>query len=503
MSTRKLERVLVANRGEIAIRIIRGCHALGIPTSIIHSTADRDTMAVRLADEAWCVGPPEARESYLNIERILEVATLAGCDAIHPGYGFLAENADFARRVIAQGLVWVGPHPDAIEGMGDKINARRTMIEAGVPVVPGIESDSFTEASLAAAARDIGYPVMLKATAGGGGKGIRIVESEAGLWDAYARSVSEAEKSFGDGTVYMEKAVLGPHHIEFQVFGDKHGNYVHLYDRECSVQRRHQKVVEEAPSPFVTPELRADMAAASVEAARAIGYDNAGTVECLVDRDRNFYFLEMNTRLQVEHPVTEEILGVDLVAEQLRVAAGHPLSFRQEDLVPRGHAIEVRVCAEDPSKNFMPALGRIKALTVPSGPGVRVDSALFPGLEVTLHYDSMLAKLIVWGKDRDMALARLRQALGEFKIAGLETNLPFLGGIVRDPRFVAGDYDTSFLDDHEAPEISAERLQAAMIAAVLHKHTRHESARRALTATQGQGLDPWKSYARNRGVRRI
>ncbi|MEZ6194248.1 MAG: acetyl-CoA carboxylase biotin carboxylase subunit [Planctomycetota bacterium] len=502
MSAPLFRRVLVANRGEIAVRIIRACHALGIPTTVVHSTADRDTMPVRLAEEAWCIGPPEARESYLNVEKILEVAKLSGCDAVHPGYGFLAENANFARRAGELGVTFVGPNPDAITAMGDKINSRRKMIDAGVPVVPGVESPRFTEAELRAAAKDIGYPVMLKATAGGGGKGIRIVESEAGLWDAYTRSVSEAEKAFGDGVVYVEKAVQGPHHVEFQVFGDRHGNVVHMFERECSVQRRHQKVVEETPSPFVTPALRDEMATAAVEAARAIGYDNAGTVEFLVDRDRRFYFLEMNTRLQVEHPVTEMVLGRDLVAEQLRVAAGQPLSFRQEDLVPQGHAIEVRICAEDPENNFVPALGRVKAMTAPSGPGIRVDSALFSGLEVTLHYDSMLAKLIAWGEDRPAAIARLKQALGEFKIAGLKTNIPFLGGIVRDPRFVAGDYDTSFLAEYAPPEIRADLLQAAMAAAVLFKHTRGASARRAMEGNRSGGMDPWKAYGRNKGVRR-
>ncbi|MEE9394472.1 MAG: acetyl-CoA carboxylase biotin carboxylase subunit [Planctomycetota bacterium] len=498
----QLKCVLIANRGEIAIRIIRACHRLGIPTAIVHSTVDRDSRALRLADRAVCIGEPEAKASYLNIDRILEACRETGSNAVHPGYGFLAENSEFARRVREAGLFFIGPQAEAIDAMGDKINSRRMMIEAGVPVVPGIESDEFTPKELKAAAKKIGYPVMLKATAGGGGKGIRIVQKESELWDAYERSVSESEKAFGNGMVYIEKAIEGPHHIEFQIFGDAHGNYLHLHERECSVQRRHQKVVEEAPSPFMTPKLHAAMASAAVQAAAAIGYQNAGTVEFLVDRDRNFYFLEMNTRLQVEHPVTEMILGVDLVEEQLRVAVGMPLSFQQKDLVPRGHAVEVRICAEDPDNNYLPAIGCVKALTLPSGPGVRVDSALFPGMEVSLYYDSMLAKLIVWGADRAAAIAGLRQALAEFKIAGLKTNIPFLGSILRDEAFRRGEYDTSFLTHFEPAGMRPEVLEAALAAAVLYRHTRQSAARAALKGTKGGGLDPWKAAARGAGVNR-
>ncbi len=493
---RPLKKVLVANRGEIAVRIIRACRTHGVECAVVYSDADRTTRAVRLANEAVRIGPPEARLSYLDPERILDAARQVGADAIHPGYGFLAESAEFARSVREAGFVFVGPSADAIDAMGDKINARRRMKEAGVPVVPGKEAEAFDRDSLAEAAESIGYPVMLKATAGGGGKGIRIVWEESELWSAYEQSVGEAEKAFGNGTVYMEKALEEPHHVEFQIFGDRHGHVVHLFDRECSVQRRHQKVVEESPSPFLTPALRAEMAEAAVAAAKAMDYDNAGTVEFLVDKHRNFYFLEMNTRLQVEHPVTEMVLGVDLVAEQLRVAAGEPMSFDQTDLVPHGHAIEVRVCAEDPDRNYMPAVGTVQALTVPAGPGVRVDSGLAPGLEVTLHYDSMLAKLICWGTDRDQALGRLKQALSEFKVAGLKTNIPFLGAILRDERFAKGHYDTGFLSDFQPPEMREDLLRAALVAAVLTRHGGALGATARAASDPSCGMDPWKALGR-------
>ncbi len=495
------DKVLIANRGEIAVRVIRACRALGMKTVIVYSTADRLSRAVLMADEAYCIGPPEARKSYLDGKKIIDVARRSGAQAIHPGYGFLSENAAFAREVKEAGLVFVGPNAEAIDAMGDKINSRHAMEKAGVPVIPGIERPSFTKEALKEAAREIGYPVMLKATAGGGGKGIRIVHDEKDLWQAYERSVGESEKAFGNGTVFVEKAIEGPHHIEFQVFGDKHGHYVHLFERECSVQRRHQKVVEESPSPFMTPELRAEMGEAAVTAARAIGYDNAGTVEFLVDRHRKFYFLEVNTRLQVEHPITELVVGVDLVVEQLRVAAGEKLSFEQEKLAQTGHAIEVRICAEDPDNNYMPDVGLIESVILPDGPGIRLDSAMAAGLEVTLHYDPMLAKLIAWGHDRAEAIGRLKQALTEFKISGLRTNVPFLGDILRDERFVAGVYDTSFLEHFEKPPLRQDVFDAAIIAAALFKHV--EGGGRKLAGSGKGGLDPWKSFGRVRGARRL
>lgn len=498
----RLKKVLIANRGEIAVRIIRGCHSLGIPCAVVYSTADRMSRAVRLADEAICIGPPEARLSYLDIDKILDAAADCGADAIHPGYGFLSENAEFARRVRDAGLVFVGPSAESIDAMGDKISSRKLMAEAGVPVIPGIERESFDEKSLAAAAEEIGYPVMLKATAGGGGKGIRIVHELADLWPSYQRSVGESEKAFGNGTVFLEKAIVGPHHIEMQIFGDSHGNHVHLFERECSIQRRHQKVVEEAPSPFMTPELQARMAEAAILAAKAIDYQNAGTVEFLVDAQRDFYFLEVNTRLQVEHPITEETTGIDMVREQLLVASGEPLSFTQADLEQRGHAIEARICAEDPDNGYLPAVGSVEGLTLPAGGGVRIDSALTPGLEVSLHYDPMLAKLVTYGADRDEAIARMKQALTELKIAGVKTNIPFLGDIIRHPAFVSGDYDTGFLEDFVKPEMRREQLEASLIAAALQRHTGGGEAR----VRTSQGADrggAWRNYARMRGVRRL
>ena len=496
-----LKKVLVANRGEIAVRVIRACHEMGIAAVAVHSTVDRTSRAVRLADEAVDIGGPESKTSYLDGGKIVAAAKKCGADAIHPGYGFLSENAGFARLVRDAGLVWVGPNPDAIDAMGDKINARRRMIAAGVPVAPGIDQENFDESSLVAAARKIGFPVMLKASGGGGGKGIRMIKDEAELWPAYQRVVSEAGKAFGSGRVYVEKFVEGPHHIEFQVFGDKHGQVVHLFERECSVQRRHQKVVEETPSPFLTEKVREEMAKAAVAAAKAIGYDNAGTVEFLVDKHRNFYFLEMNTRLQVEHPITELTLGVDLVREQLRVAAGERLSFRQEALAPRGHAVEVRICAEDPDNNYLPDVGRIHAVSVPGGPGIRVDSAIYRGLEVSVYYDSMLAKLIAFGATRDDALARMRQALSEFKISGIKTNISLLSGIMRNDAFRRGEYDTRFLEVWERPAARVDALDAAIVAAALTKHMKAGNGK-ALVAGTAALASGWKIDARRRGVKR-
>jgi acetyl-CoA carboxylase biotin carboxylase subunit len=491
-------RLLVANRGEIAVRIIRAAHALGIPAVAVFSEADRKALHVRYADAAACIGPPEPRRSYLDIDRILDVATRMGCDSVHPGYGFLAENAEFARASAAAGLVFIGPPPGVIEAMGDKLRARALMEAAGVPVVPG--SGAVDPENLAAQAAAVGYPLLLKASAGGGGKGIRTVHEPGQLRGAFDRAQGEARTAFGDDTLYLERLLEGPHHIEIQIFGDSHGSLVHLHERECSVQRRHQKLVEETPSPFLTPALREAMGRAAVDAARAIGYVGAGTVEFLVDAGRRFYFLEVNTRLQVEHPVTEMVTGLDLVQEQIRVAAGAPLSFTQSTVRPRGHAIEVRVCAEDPDNGFLPSIGRIDDLALPGGPGIRVDSALFTRLEVSLHYDSLLAKLVAWGADRSEALARLRQALSEFKIADLKTNIAFLGRVVRSEAFTSGDYDTGLaarLGSPDAPEVLVE---AAAVAAAVGHHLRAGAGRAPAAALKG-GADPWKSEGRRRGLR--
>lgn len=495
-----IRKVLVANRGEVAVRIIRACRTLGMETVAVFSRADRTERFVLMSNEAVCIGPPEAHASYLNQERIIEAALETGVDAVHPGYGFLAENASFARRVIEAGLCFIGPSPECIDAMGDKVNARRAMVKANVPVIPGVERESFDEASLQEAAKEIGFPVMLKASAGGGGKGIRIVDTDSELWPAYKRVVSESEKSFGDGSVFLERALIAPHHVEIQVLADHHGNAVHLLERECSIQRRHQKVVEEAPSPFLTPELRDNMTSAALRAVEALGYTNAGTVEFLVDSERNFYFLEVNTRLQVEHPVTEEICGLDVVELQLRVASGEPLGFTQADVSPRGHAIEARICAEDPESGFMPAVGRVVALTLPSGPGIRVDSGLHRGQEISLHYDPMLGKLIAWGETREVAVARLKQALSEFKIAGVRTNISLLGDIVRDQRFCDGVYDTSFLETRQTPPLTPEQLKAALVGAALARHTQTACRRGSDTAATHE--DPWKTFGRMRGMGR-
>ncbi len=493
-----IKKVLVANRGEIAVRVIRAIHEMGLAAVSVWSDADRGALHVRYADEAFHLPGNEPSKTYLNQSLLLIAAKATGADAIHPGYGVLSENAAFARAVAAAGLTFIGPSPEVITAMGDKIRARETMSRAGVPLVPG--KSGITRENLVESAREVGYPLMLKASAGGGGKGIRIVRAEAELLPAYERAEGEARTAFGDGTVYIERYVENPHHIEIQIFGDTHGNVVHLFERECSVQRRHQKVLEESPSPFVTPALRERMGATAVQAARAIGYTGAGTFEFLVDAQREFYFLEVNTRLQVEHPVTELVCGVDLVREQIRVAAGLPLSFRQEDLAQRGHAIEARICAEDPDNGFLPCIGRVDALALPGGPGVRLDSALFAGLEITLWYDSLLAKLIVHGRDRDEALTRMKQALAEMKIADLRTNIAFLGRVVRGEEFASGTYDTGLIGRMQANGVPEDVLLAAAMVAVA---VSAETARRG--RPQGaQGLaspDPWKLEGRRNAMR--
>jgi len=489
-------KVLVANRGEIAVRVIRACHEAGVPVVAVFSEADREALHVRYADEAVFIGESEPSRSYLDQEKLLAAAAATGADAVHPGYGFLAENAEFARRCEAAGLRFIGPSPDCIEVMGDKIRARETMRAAGVPLIPGREA--VTRDQLMEAAAEVGYPLMLKASAGGGGKGIRAVREEGELLSAFERAEGEARTAFGDPTIYMERLLENPHHVEIQVLGDGQGNVIHLFERECSVQRRHQKVVEEAPSPFVTSELREAMGRTAVQAAEAIGYTGAGTVEFLVDSQRQFYFLEVNTRLQVEHPITEMITGVDLVREQLRVSSGHPLSIRQEDLGITGHAIEVRVCAEDPENGFLPSVGTVDALALPGGPGVRLDSALFPGLEVSLFYDSLLAKLICWGADRDEAIARMRQALSEFKVADLKTNVAYLGRVLRDPEFVSGTYDTGLLERMAMASPTPKTLEAAAVAAAIVALRSSKGA--SLSTPAGTGLNPWKLAGRRRGM---
>lgn len=445
-----IEKVLIANRGEIALRILRACREMGIQGVAVHSTADADAMHVRLADESICIGPPPARDSYLNTHAILSAATISNADAIHPGYGFLSENADFADMVEEHGITFIGPPPGHIRLMGDKIAAKKAVADAGIPVVPGSDGEVASLDEARKVAKTTGYPVLIKAAAGGGGRGMKVAENEAGLEDAYRFARTEAEQAFGNGAVYMEKFLGRPRHIEVQVLADSHGNVVHLGERDCSLQRRHQKVLEEAPSPALNQAQRDAIGRIVTEAMKAIGYKSAGTVEFLFE-DGEFYFIEMNTRLQVEHPVTEMICGIDLVREMIRIASGAPLGLEQEDIGFSGHAIECRINAEDP-RTFTPSPGKIGDYHAPGGLGVRVDSGLYSGYAVPPHYDSMIAKLIVHGANRNECLMRLRRALGEFVIDGISTSIPLHRDLMGAPDFMNGDYDIHWLERFVASE---------------------------------------------------
>ncbi len=445
-------KLLIANRGEIALRILRSCRELGIATVAVYSTVDRNALHVQLADEAVCVGEAPSAKSYLNVPNILAAATSRGADAIHPGYGFLAENADFAEKCHDHGLTFVGPSPASILAMGDKSTAKTTMQRVGVPTIPGSEGLLATPAEAAALAGQMGYPVMIKATAGGGGRGMRLVPRPDQLESLFKAAQGEAEAAFGNPGLYMEKFIDKPRHVEVQVLADRHGNVVHLGERDCSIQRRHQTLLEEAPSPGLDPEIRRRMGEAAVAAARSIGYEGAGTVEFLVDRHGGFYFMEMNTRIQVEHPVTEMVTGIDLIAEQLRIAGGEPISFTQDELRLTGHAIECRINAEDPRHNFRPAPGKITGWLPPGGPGVRVDSHVYTGYEIPPFYDSLIGKLIVWGVDRDHALRRLRRALSECAITGIPTTIEFHLELLDRPEFIRGDVHTKFVEQEMLPQ---------------------------------------------------
>ena len=504
-----LKKVLVANRGEIALRVIRTLREMGIGSVAVFSEADRDELHVRAADEAYGIGPPAPSASYLNAARIVETAVQAGCDAVHPGYGVLSENAAFAKRVEDAGLVFIGPTPSAIAGMGDKLQARITMKKAGVPVIPGGLAPVTTVKEAQAVAKETGFPVVLKAVGGGGGKGIRIVREPKDLEASFRRAASEAESAFGNAEVYVERYLERPRHIEVQVLADTQGNTVHLGERECSIQRRHQKLLEESPSPFVDAALRKKMGEAAVLAAKAVGYRGAGTVEFLADAKGGFYFLEMNTRIQVEHPVTEMVYGVDLVRLQVRVAEGRPLPFRQEDLKPTGHAIEVRLTAEDPAAGFLPQTGRVQALRMPEGPGVRVDHSLYPGQQITLHYDPMIGKVIVHGRDRADATARLRRALAELRLVGIRTCVPLLRALLQDKRFVAGDTNTWFLEEfvkdgawQALPELQGMPAELpAVITAVLYAHGRQGAGRAVLGRRDGVARSAWLEAGRREAMR--
>jgi acetyl-CoA carboxylase biotin carboxylase subunit len=466
-------RVLIANRGEIAVRVMRACREMGIGTVAVYSDVDRASLHVRYADEAYPIGPAPSTESYLRIDRILDAAQRSGAQAIHPGYGFLAENPEFARACDDAGIIFIGPPVAAMELMGSKTASRRALIEAGLPVVPGTDRDLGTFNEVRRAVAGIGFPVMLKASAGGGGKGLRLVQSSAELESAYRTARSEAQNAFNDPSVYVEKYIERPRHVEIQILGDQNGNLIYLGERECSLQRRHQKVMEECPSPLMTDDLRRHMGETALRIGRLAGYTNAGTVEFLVDQNRDFYFLEMNTRLQVEHPITEVVVGIDLVKEQLRIAAGERLRWRQQDVEMRGAAIECRIYAEDPANNFFPCPGTISRLQAPRGPGVRTDSGVYEGWRVPLEYDPLLAKLVVWGSDREEAIARLRRALDEYEVFGIETTIPFFRRVLDHPAFVAGDIDTGFIDRALAegilsmPEACPDEEQVALLAAAL------------------------------------
>lgn len=500
-------KILIANRGEIAIRIMRSCREMNIRTVAVFSEADRTSKHVFYADEAYCIGGAASSESYLNIDRILETARQCGADAIHPGYGFLSENAEFARRCQEAGIIFIGPRPETIKTMGDKISARQKMIDAGVPVVPGTRENLESVEDAREVCRKVGFPIMIKASQGGGGKGMRLIRNESEVEEAYLAAKSEALSSFGDDTVYVERFVEEPHHIEFQILGDTYGNVIHLCDRECSVQRRHQKIVEESPSPFVTPELRERMGRDAVAAATAVGYVGAGTIEFLVDKDKNYFFLEMNTRLQVEHPITEEVVGIDLVKEQIFIADGQPLRYKQSDIRQRGHAIECRICAEDTEANFMPSPGQIRLLVEPSGIGIRLDSYVYEKYEIPIHYDPMIGKLIVWATNRQFAIERMCRALDEYKITGIKNNITYLHSIMQVDDFVRGDYNTSFIEKH-AEELVAthtpqdkEAEDMTLIAAFVNYMVFMEDSGASTAAPQQTVTSRWREYGKRKGVK--
>jgi acetyl-CoA carboxylase biotin carboxylase subunit len=493
-----VKKVLVANRGEIAVRIVRACQELGLETVAVYSDADRMAPHVRRAREAYPIGAAPAAESYLCIPKIVDVAVRSGADSVHPGYGFLAENPEFARAVSDAGLVWIGPPADAIRLMGDKVSARQAMESAGIPIVPGSQPN-LTDAELMVVAERIGYPVLVKAAAGGGGKGMRGVYQRQDLLNSVRAARNEAQAAFGDDRVYLEKLLDGARHIEVQVLADSHSNVIHLGERECSIQRRHQKLIEEAPSPALDDDLRARMGAVAVEVARAVGYVSAGTVEFLLDRNHNFYFLEMNTRLQVEHPVTEMVTGVDIVKEMLRIAAGRRLRYTQEDIRLNGWAIECRILAEDPYHNFLPSTGKITGLWEPTGPGVRLESGVYPGAEITPYYDSLVTKLVTWGETRGEAILRMRRALAEYRIIGIKTTLPFHIQVMDSTRYQGGQFDTSFLETHFTLNESThpDHMKVAAICAALLAHQRNQ---RAFLLRQSEA-SPWKITARRRALR--
>lgn len=494
-----MHKILVANRGEIALRVMRTAKELGYKTVAVFSEADRTALHVQYADEAVCIGPPPSNQSYLLMDKIIEVAQTLGVTAIHPGYGFLSENAQFSRKVSEAGIVFVGPTPEAIEMMGSKLGAKAAVKKFNVPMVPGTEGAIADVQQAKAVAEQIGFPVLIKASAGGGGKGMRVVNHAKEFEQQVSMAMSEAQSAFGDGSVFIEKYVVGPRHIEFQVLGDTHGNVVHLFERECSVQRRHQKLVEEAPSSVLTPELRKRMGEAAVNVAKACNYTGAGTVEFLVDANLDFYFLEMNTRLQVEHPVTEQITGLDLVREQFRIAFGESLGYTQDDLTITGHSIELRVCAEDPANNFLPDIGKLLTYKTPQGYGVRVDDSFAPGMEIPIQYDPMIAKLIVWGKDRADAIRRMKRAIADYHISGIQTTLPFGTFVMNHEAFISGNFDTAFIPRYFTPEALPQAPEAYDSVAALAGTLAKPATAGAGSSTAAVSVSGKSNWQTNRG----
>jgi acetyl-CoA carboxylase biotin carboxylase subunit len=491
---KKITKIVIANRGEIALRVMRSAKEMGIATVAVYSEADRNALHVRYADEAVCIGPPPSNQSYLVIEKIIAVAKETKAEAIHPGYGFLSENANFARAVKQAGLILIGPSPESMEMMGDKLSAKTAAKKYNIPLVPGTDYAISDVEEAKKVAKEVGFPILIKASAGGGGKGMRIVETAEEFDENLQRAVSEATAAFGDGSVFIERYVTAPRHIEIQVLGDTHGNIVHLFERECSIQRRHQKVVEEAPSSVLTEEIRTAMGNCAVQVAKACNYVGAGTVEFLLDENKNFYFLEMNTRLQVEHPVTEMITGIDLVKEQIKVAEGQKLSFKQEDLSIRGHAMEVRVYAEDPTNNFLPDIGKLKRYVRPQGPGVRVDDGFEEGMDIPIYYDPMIAKLITYGSNRQESIDRMIRAIDEYIIVGCETTLPFCNYVMKHDAFTSGNFDTNFVKHYFTPDVlkSATTKEEETVAALIAAELFVAESKATNNTTQSNPVSLWK-----------
>ena len=496
-------KILIANRGEIAIRVIRACKELGVATVAVYSEADRAALHVRAADEAYCIGPAPSRDSYLNEARVLEAALRSGAEAIHPGYGFLSERAGFAEACARAGIVFIGPNPEAIRVMGNKTTSRVAVHAMGVPLVPGMRENLTSEEQALAWAKELGFPLMMKAAAGGGGKGLRMISRMEDLPAAYRAAKSESLHAFGDDAVYLERYIEHPRHIEIQLLGDRHGSIIYFPERECSIQRRHQKVIEEAPSTLVDPGMRRQMGEAAVKAARAVNYDSAGTVEFIVSgKTREFFFLEMNTRLQVEHPITEMITGIDLCKEMIRSAAGYPLAFRQEDVPLHGHALECRIYAEDPDNRFLPTPGKILGLRVPGGPWVRDESGMYEGLDVPIHYDPMLSKLVVWGSTRERCITRMTRALSEYSVKGIKTTIPFHARVMQNEKFIKGEIDTNFIDTQFQPQDAARikpHEDIALVAAAIKAFLRdREKTQRSMGASGGPECEhsQWKSSGR-------